>query len=232
GRTGETLYSPRNRDVSCSAGNAARGWNDPPQLSYALQARGGRRGPLTRRAHAPPPAAAAGPSKPPGWVTPGAARAGVGGAGGCARAGPGRGGSDVCCFVLAPAPEGAAHAASSPKPVGPPPLGPASPALREGAVTLVTSGAAEEQDGSSPSAEDVVAPLTEALGTCRACVQKQVCDDISRRLAVLQDMWAQGKLSSPVKKRMAILVQELQKKNWDSADEIHDRKTNLSYKRY
>ncbi|XP_019390340.1 PREDICTED: steroid receptor RNA activator 1 isoform X2 [Crocodylus porosus] len=161
-------------------GNAARGWNDPPQLSYALQARGGRRGPLTRRAHAPPPAAAAGPT-----------------------------------------PEGAAHAASSPKPVGPPPLGPASPALREGAVTLVTSGAAEEQDGSSPSAEDVVAPLTEALGTCRACVQKQVCDDISRRLAVLQDMWAQGKLSSPVKKRMAILVQELQKKNWDSADEIH-----------
>ncbi|XP_019361544.1 PREDICTED: steroid receptor RNA activator 1 [Gavialis gangeticus] len=97
-------------------GNAARGWNDPPQLSYALQARGGRRGPLTRRAHAPPTAAA---------------------------------------------------------------------------------------------------------GDLGKCVQKQVCDDISRRLAVLQDMWAQGKLSSPVKKRMAILVQELQKKNWDSADEIH-----------
>ncbi|XP_006034217.2 steroid receptor RNA activator 1, partial [Alligator sinensis] len=131
------------------------------------------------------------------------------------------GGSDVCCSVLAPAPEDAAPAASSPKPVGPPPLGPASPALREGAVSRVTSGAAEEHDGGSPSAEDVMAPLTEALGTCRACVRKQVCDDISRRLAVLQDMWAQGKLSAPVKKRMAILVQELQKKNWDSADEIH-----------
>ncbi|KYO39171.1 steroid receptor RNA activator 1 [Alligator mississippiensis] len=136
------------------------------------------------------------------------------------------GGDRKCGVAMAelyvkPAPEDAAPPASSPKPVGPPPLGPASPALREGAVSRVTSGAAEEHDGSSPSAEDVMAPLMEALGTCRACVRKQVCDDISRRLAVLQDMWAQGKLSAPVKKRMAILVQELQKKNWDSADEIH-----------
>lgn len=37
--------------------------------------------------------------------------------------------------------------------------------------------------------------------------QKQVCDDISRRLALLQEQWAGGKLSMPVKKRMALLVQ-------------------------
>ena len=37
--------------------------------------------------------------------------------------------------------------------------------------------------------------------------QKQVCDDISRRLALLQEQWAGGKLSTPVKKRMALLVQ-------------------------
>lgn len=37
--------------------------------------------------------------------------------------------------------------------------------------------------------------------------QKQVCDDISRRLALLQEQWAGGKLSVPVKKRMALLVQ-------------------------
>ena len=37
--------------------------------------------------------------------------------------------------------------------------------------------------------------------------QKQVYDDISRRLALLQEQWAGGKLSIPVKKRMVLLVQ-------------------------
>lgn len=37
--------------------------------------------------------------------------------------------------------------------------------------------------------------------------QKQVHDDISRRLALLQEQWAGGKLSIPVKKRMVLLVQ-------------------------
>lgn len=37
--------------------------------------------------------------------------------------------------------------------------------------------------------------------------QKQVFDDISRRLGLLQEQWAGGKLSTPVKKRMALLVQ-------------------------
>lgn len=39
------------------------------------------------------------------------------------------------------------------------------------------------------------------------CFQKQVCDDIGRRLTVLEDAWAQGKLSAPVRKRMSLLVQ-------------------------
>ncbi|NXW09069.1 SRA1 protein, partial [Fregetta grallaria] len=52
--------------------------------------------------------------------------------------------------------------------------------------------------------------------------QKQVCDDIGRRLTVLGDAWAQGKLSAPVRKRMSLLVQaELQQQRWDAADEIH-----------
>ncbi|KGL97831.1 Steroid receptor RNA activator 1, partial [Charadrius vociferus] len=51
--------------------------------------------------------------------------------------------------------------------------------------------------------------------------QKQVCDDIGRRLMVLEDAWAQGKLSAPVRKRMNLLVQELQQQHWDAADEIH-----------
>uniref|UniRef100_A0A8D0SEZ8 Steroid receptor RNA activator 1 n=1 Tax=Sus scrofa TaxID=9823 RepID=A0A8D0SEZ8_PIG len=51
--------------------------------------------------------------------------------------------------------------------------------------------------------------------------QKQVCDDINRRLALLQEQWAGGKLSVPVKKRMALLVQELSSHQWDAADDIH-----------
>lgn len=39
------------------------------------------------------------------------------------------------------------------------------------------------------------------------CFQKQVCNDIGRRLTVLEDAWAQGKLSAPVRKRMSLLVQ-------------------------
>lgn len=46
-----------------------------------------------------------------------------------------------------------------------------------------------------------------ALSEGASVSQKQVCDDISRRLALLQEQWAGGKLSIPVKKRMAILVQ-------------------------
>lgn len=82
------------------------------------------------------------------------------------------------------------------------------------------------------------------------CFQKQVCDDIGRRLTVLEESWAQGKLSAPVRKRMSLLVQgegqgvahkpppghgsadpellmgspvlaELQQCHWDAADEIH-----------
>ncbi|XP_049729784.1 steroid receptor RNA activator 1 isoform X1 [Elephas maximus indicus] len=55
--------------------------------------------------------------------------------------------------------------------------------------------------------EDVLRPLEQALEDCRGHVRKQVCDDISRRLALLQEQWAGGKLSVPVKKRMTLLVQ-------------------------
>ncbi|NXF37202.1 SRA1 protein, partial [Nyctibius bracteatus] len=70
-------------------------------------------------------------------------------------------------------------------------------------------------------ADTVLAPLREALDACRPAVQKQVCDDIGRRLTVLGEAWAQGKLSAPVRKRMSLLVRELQRQQWDVADEIH-----------
>lgn len=54
--------------------------------------------------------------------------------------------------------------------------------------------------------ENVLRPLEQALEDCRGHTKKQVCDDISRRLVLLQEQWAGGKLSTPVKKRMALLV--------------------------
>ncbi|XP_072446579.1 steroid receptor RNA activator 1 isoform X2 [Chiloscyllium punctatum] len=51
--------------------------------------------------------------------------------------------------------------------------------------------------------------------------EKQVCDDIGRRLLMLRDMWQSGKLSVPVQNRMHQLTQEMEHYNWDSADEIH-----------
>ncbi|XP_074772288.1 steroid receptor RNA activator 1 [Athene noctua] len=164
-------------------GNQDRGWNDPPQFSYGLQAQAGgpRRTPLTRRAPPPPEGA------PPG-----------------AAADPAR----------APA----ASAAPPPRALGPPPLGHTGPAPRA-EIGRPSAGACPEE--CSVPAVAVLAPLREALAACRPAVQKQVCDDIGRRLTVLGDMWAQGKLSTPVRKRMSLLVQELQQQHWDAADEIH-----------
>ncbi|NXD98947.1 SRA1 protein, partial [Chaetorhynchus papuensis] len=109
-------------------------------------------------------------------------------------------------------------AAPPPRALGPPPQGRVGAAPRaEGRP----SAACPEQEECSVSADTVLAPLRAALDACRATVQKQVCNDIGRRLTVLEDAWAQGKLSAPVRKRMNLLVQELQQQHWDAADEIH-----------
>lgn len=41
----------------------------------------------------------------------------------------------------------------------------------------------------------------------RLFLQKQVCDDVERRLKVFEEMWRNGKLSLPVKCRMHGLSQ-------------------------
>nr|XP_033783074.1 steroid receptor RNA activator 1 [Geotrypetes seraphini] len=104
------------------------------------------------------------------------------------------------------------------KPMGPPPSGHTPSPLRA-ETALRCPGPAQCE--CTVDIEDVVEPLKQVLTTCRDAVQKQVCDDISRRLAVLEDMWKSDKLSAPVKKRMSLLVQELKTQNWDAADEIH-----------
>ncbi|KAM6122830.1 steroid receptor RNA activator 1 [Phoenicopterus ruber ruber] len=165
-------------------GNQERGWNDPPQFSYGLQAQAGgpRRTPLTRRV---PPLPAGAP--------PGAA-------------------SD-------PASAPAASTAPPPRALGPPPIGPISSTPQAESRRPSATACGLEECGVPVDA--VLAPLREALDACRSTVQKQVCDDIGRRLTVLGDAWAQGKLSAPVRKRMSLLVQELQQQHWDAADEIH-----------
>ncbi|XP_050948387.1 steroid receptor RNA activator 1 [Labeo rohita] len=72
-----------------------------------------------------------------------------------------------------------------------------------------------------PSIEDVQEALYGALNACRHTVKKQICDDVERRLKLFEDMWKSGKLSPLVKHRMHRLSQDLKRKNWDSADEIH-----------
>ncbi|NXT18771.1 SRA1 protein, partial [Syrrhaptes paradoxus] len=119
-----------------------------------------------------------------------------------------------------PAPASAPAAPTEPPPraLGPPPLGPISPAPRAESRRATAAVCPEECD---VPADTILAPLREALAACRPAVQKQVCDDIGRRLTVLGDAWTQGKLSAPVRKRMSLLVQELQQQHWDAADEIH-----------
>lgn len=72
-----------------------------------------------------------------------------------------------------------------------------------------------------PSIEHVQEPLYGALNACRHTVKKQICDDVERRLKVFEDMWKSGKLSPLVKHRMHRLSQDLKRRNWDAADEIH-----------
>uniref|UniRef100_A0A3P9IHF3 SRA1/Sec31 domain-containing protein n=1 Tax=Oryzias latipes TaxID=8090 RepID=A0A3P9IHF3_ORYLA len=48
-----------------------------------------------------------------------------------------------------------------------------------------------------------------------------VCNEVEKRLRLLEDSWRSGKLSFPVKRRMEVLARELQMGNWSSADEVH-----------
>uniref|UniRef100_A0A4X2LFQ1 Steroid receptor RNA activator 1 n=2 Tax=Vombatus ursinus TaxID=29139 RepID=A0A4X2LFQ1_VOMUR len=107
-------------------------------------------------------------------------------------------------------------------PVGPPPLLTKAP----GPPLWGNSSPLRLEPTSSPvicetMLEDVLGPLEQALEDCRAHAQKQVFDDISRRLALLQGQWKSEKLSVPVRKRMTLLVHELRNHNWDGADDIH-----------
>ncbi|XP_014889807.1 steroid receptor RNA activator 1 [Poecilia latipinna] len=80
-----------------------------------------------------------------------------------------------------------------------------------------------EADGSQsePDLDTVMSVLNRALEACRSSVRAQVCNEVTKRLRLLEDSWRSGKLSLPVTRRMDVLSQELQAGHWDSADEAH-----------
>ncbi|XP_035481760.1 steroid receptor RNA activator 1 isoform X2 [Scophthalmus maximus] len=110
----------------------------------------------------------------------------------------------------------AAPPASAPPPPGcmatpPPPSGP----IRS------QKEAESSQPESEPDVQAVVLVLKRALAACRRTVRDQVCNDVEKRLRLLEDGWRSGRLSLPVRRRMDALAQELQACHWDTADEIH-----------
>ncbi|XP_077330255.1 steroid receptor RNA activator 1 [Lithobates pipiens] len=102
--------------------------------------------------------------------------------------------------------------------IGPPPLGQVSSPLRADDSKSCSS---QTESETPVDVKVVLTPLHEILDACKDLIKKQVFLDISKRLAMLEEMWNSGKLSSPVRRRMGILVKELKIHNWNSADEIH-----------
>lgn len=102
--------------------------------------------------------------------------------------------------------------------LGPPPLGQVGSPLRIDNSKQCSSQAEEEVP---VDVKDILTPLNQTLEACKDAIKTQVFTDIGRRMTVLEEMWSSGKLSLSVRKRMSLLVKELESQNWDSADDIH-----------
>uniref|UniRef100_A0A8C5ED03 Steroid receptor RNA activator 1 n=1 Tax=Gouania willdenowi TaxID=441366 RepID=A0A8C5ED03_GOUWI len=188
------------------APSAERGWNDPPQFSYNLQnARGQQKGHLTRRAA--PPTSSAPPTIPlssnPLAPPP------------CSLAPPPRlQGKKQNCFMMK-----CCHGNNRSDgflTAGPPTT--TTPPVQPGSQEEEGGG---DQTQCEPDVEVVLSSLNRALATCRQSVKDQVCNDVEKRLLLLDDSWRAGKLSLPVRRRMEALSLELRAGHWDSANEIH-----------
>ncbi|XP_077448776.1 steroid receptor RNA activator 1 [Stigmatopora argus] len=181
-------------DIYVKPGNQERGWNDPPQFSYGLQT---ARTPQTTLLN-----------KRPAF-------------------------SDLADAGAAAAPPSGPSAPPPPPPAGlaPPPAGRA-PSWKT-APRLEDDGGPSEDE---PDAEAVLEVLAQALESCRrdaevraarapeSCgrhAELQVCNDVDKRLRLLEDSWKSGRLSLPVRRRMSALSRELRAGRWDRADDIH-----------
>ncbi|KAG7237507.1 hypothetical protein INR49_032256, partial [Caranx melampygus] len=157
-------------DMYIKPGNQERGWNDPPQFSYGLQmARGPQRNLLNKRA-APPVSGPESLYPPPASSDP-----------------------------LAPPPCGIA--APPLHPVNPAPGLMATPHSPPGPMRGQREGISMqlEQTWSEPDVEQVVQVFEQALTACRlGSIKGQVCNDVAKRLRILEDSWRSGRLSLPV----------------------------------
>ncbi|XP_008331598.1 steroid receptor RNA activator 1 [Cynoglossus semilaevis] len=77
------------------------------------------------------------------------------------------------------------------------------------------------QSERTPEMEAVMSVMKSALMSCRQTVKGQICNDVEKRLRLLEDSWTSGRLSLPVQRRMDTLAEELKSGRWDAADEIH-----------
>lgn len=102
----------------------------------------------------------------------------------------------------------------------PPPDGVATPPTHLGPMRS-QSKVDSSQSEREPDVEDVMSVLNQALAACRHSAKDQVCNDVAKRLRLLEDSWRSGRLSLPVRRRMDALSLDLQSGRWDSADEIH-----------
>ncbi|XP_040006675.1 steroid receptor RNA activator 1 isoform X2 [Xiphias gladius] len=107
-----------------------------------------------------------------------------------------------------------------PHPAPPPPGCMATPPPPTGPMRSQRE-ADSSQSESEPDVEAVVLVLNRALAACTQTVKAQVCNDVAKRLRLLEDGWRSGRLSLPVRRRMDTLAQELQSGQWDAADEVH-----------
>uniref|UniRef100_A0A3P8X0E9 Steroid receptor RNA activator 1 n=1 Tax=Cynoglossus semilaevis TaxID=244447 RepID=A0A3P8X0E9_CYNSE len=122
----------------------------------------------------------------------------------------------------APPVSGERHVPSATPPVHPgkPPGFMATPPPPAGPIRSQKE-ADRSQSERTPEMEAVMSVMKSALMSCRQTVKGQICNDVEKRLRLLEDSWTSGRLSLPVQRRMDTLAEELKSGRWDAADEIH-----------
>ncbi|KAF7206773.1 transcript variant X1 [Nothobranchius furzeri] len=181
-------------NVYVKPGNQERGWNDPPQFSYSLQVTHGPQRKLLNKRPSPATASVSDFSSFPGVL---------------------------------PTPPNSSNTAAPPMcGVAPPPLTQARPPADGVATPPPHAGPMKGQRGASssqsePELETVTLVLNKALDACRRAVKDQVCNDVAKRLRLLEESWRTDKLSLPVRRRMVLLASDVQAGRWDSADDLH-----------
>ncbi|KAG7237362.1 hypothetical protein INR49_032452, partial [Caranx melampygus] len=98
---------------------------------------------------------------------------------------------------------------ASSDPLAPPPCGIAAPPLHPGPMRGQREGISMqlEQTWSEPDVEQVVQVFEQALTACRlGSIKGQVCNDVAKRLRILEDSWRSGRLSLPTDRQTGLTL--------------------------